>query len=380
MTRFCESVNGIMLCMKNRVCRCNSEGIASLMSGNERIRMVPSVNSRLPTCAHCKFNGDWSWRLYGLCWRCNALHSCESLVCEERLKWQQSQANAADRDDRVQSVRNRVYSIIYRCSISMQFVGVHLLLLRVNRACKTNTSVTVHHNLDEPLETAVVEQSGLRVVHCSSLTGLAVRLVVRGLLVPRWSALVWLFDSSLLHRWSIAGPSAGLAVPLSLVHRSSVCWCIARPSAGASRVRLLVWLFLCHSCIVRPSARLVAPASLVHRWSFSWSIAGPSAGPSRVPLFLCHSCIARPSGCCSVPRASLMRRSSACLCTARPSADASLVHLLVRLLESRSLLHRWVEGYRTSGRRGCSFGVAGEGIVKACSIESNGGSERKTAC
>ena len=118
-----------------------------------------------------------------------ALHSCESLVCEERLKWQQSQANAADRDDRVESVRNRVYSIIYRCSISMQFVGVQVFLLRVNRACKTNTSVTVHHNLDEPLETAVVEQSGLRVVHCSSLTG--------------------------------------LAVPLSLVHRSSVCWCIA---------------------------------------------------------------------------------------------------------------------------------------------------------
>ena len=94
-----------------------------------------------------------------------ALHSCESLVCEERLKWQQSQANAADRDDRVQSVRNRVYSIIYRCSISVQFVGVQLLLLRVNRACRTNRSVTVHHNLDEPLETAVVEQSGLPLVH-----------------------------------------------------------------------------------------------------------------------------------------------------------------------------------------------------------------------
>ena len=79
-----------------------------------------------------------------------------------------------------------------------------------------------------------------------------------------------------------------------------------------------------------------------------------------------------------------MRRSSACLCTARLPACAPLVHLLVRLmvrlLESRSLLHRWVEGYRTSGRRGCSFGVAGDGIVKACSIESNGGSERKTAC
>ena len=79
-----------------------------------------------------------------------------------------------------------------------------------------------------------------------------------------------------------------------------------------------------------------------------------------------------------------MRRSSACLCTARPSADASLVHLLVRLLvrllESRSLLHRWVGECGTIGRRGCSFGVAGEGVVKACSIESNGGSERKTAC
>ena len=75
-----------------------------------------------------------------------------------------------------------------------------------------------------------------------------------------------------------------------------------------------------------------------------------------------------------------MRRSSACLCTARLPADASLVRLLVRLLESRSLLHLWVEGYRTSGRRGCSFGVAGDGVVKACSIESSGESERKTAC
>ena len=250
MTRFCESVNGIMLCMKNRVCRCNSEGIASLMSGNERIRMVPSVNSRLPTCAPCEFNGDWSWRLYGLCWRCNALHSCESLVCEERLKWQQSQANAADRDDRVESVRNRVYSIIYRCSISMQFVGVQVFLLRVNRACKTNTSVTVHHNLDEPLETAVVEQSGLRVVHCSSLTGLAVRLVVRGLLVPRWSAVGLavrlVAPASLVHRWSVCW-SGCCSVPRAsrvrlLVHRASVCWCIARPSAGPSAGSPLVFL------------------------------------------------------------------------------------------------------------------------------------------
>ena len=226
--------------------------------------------------------------MYGLAIHYNLLYR---LCVKERLKWEESQVNAADRDDRVESVRNRVYSIIYRCSICAQFVGVHLLLLRVNRACKTNTSVTVHHNLDEPLETAVVEQSGLRVVHCSSLTGLAVRLVVRGLLVPRWSALVWLFDSSLLHRWSIAGPSAGLAVPLSLVHRASVCWCIC------------------------------------------WFTARLSAGPSvRV------------------------------------------------MIAGSSLLHRWVEGYRTSGRRGCSFGVAGDGIVKACSIESNGGSERKTAC
>ena len=216
--------------------------------------------------------------MYGLAIHYNLLYR---LCVKERLKWEESHANAADRDDRVESVRNRVYSIIYRCSISVQFVGVHLLLLRVNRACKTNTSVTVHHNLDEPLETAVVEQSGLRVVHCSSLTGLAVRLVVRGLLVHRWSGCCSVARASLVHRWSIAGPS---------------------------RVCLFVWLFLCPSCIVRPSARLVAPASLVHRWSFSWSIAGPSAGPSRVPLFLCHSCIARPSGCCSVPRASLMHR------------------------------------------------------------------------
>ena len=75
-----------------------------------------------------------------------------------------------------------------------------------------------------------------------------------------------------------------------------------------------------------------------------------------------------------------MRRSSACLCTARPSADASLVHLLVRLmvrlLESRSLLHRWVEGYGTSGRRGWSSSGAGDGVVSAY----NDGSERKTAC
>jgi len=68
----------------------------------------------------------------------------------ERLKWQQKCANAADRGDRVQSVRNRVYSIIYSSFISVQFVGVHLLLLRVNRACKACTAsiaVAVGSNL-----------------------------------------------------------------------------------------------------------------------------------------------------------------------------------------------------------------------------------------
>ena len=188
----------------------------------------------------------------------------------ERLKWEESQANAADRDDRVESVRNRVYSIIYRCSICAQFVGVHLLLLRVNRACKTNTSVTVHHNLDEPLETAVVEQSGLRVVHCSSLTGLAVRLVVRGLLVPRWSAV---------------GLAVRLVAPASLVHRWSfswsicwsICWCIAHPSVPLSLVhRASLWLLLCPSCIA--DASLVC--LLVHRSSVCLCTARPSDGPS----------------------------------------------------------------------------------------------------
>ena len=79
--------------------------------------------------------------------RCNPVYL---LWVIEILKWQESHANAADRGDSVQSVRNRVYSIIYRCSISMQFVGVHLLLLRVNRACKACTAsiaVAVGSNL-----------------------------------------------------------------------------------------------------------------------------------------------------------------------------------------------------------------------------------------
>ena len=137
MTGFCESVNGMLLCMKNRVCECNSEGVASLMSRNERIRRPSSANSRFPTCAPCEFSGDWSWRLHGLCWRCTLVYR---LYIMARLKRQQKCANAADRDDRVESVRNRVYSIIYRCSISVQFVGVQLLLLRVNHACKACTA------------------------------------------------------------------------------------------------------------------------------------------------------------------------------------------------------------------------------------------------
>ena len=233
---------------------------------------------------------------------CILLHP---LYIMERLKWQQKCANAADRGDRVQSVRNRVYSIIYRSSISVQFVGVQFFLLRVNHDCKANRVIAVDSNLDKPLEAVVVEQSRLPVVHCSSLPGL-------------------------LESWSVACSSiVGLGVALSLVHRASLCSSVPR----ASCVRLL-------------------DSSLLHRWS--------------------------------IAPASLMRRSSACLCTARPSADASLVHLLVRLmvrlLESRSLLHRWVGECGTIGRRGCSFGVAGDGIVKACSMESNGGSERKTAC
>ena len=154
----------------------------------------------------------------------------------ERLKWEESHANAADRGDQFQSVRNRVYSIIYSSFISVQFVGVQVFLLRVNRACKACTAsiaVAVGSNLDKPLEAVVVELSHLPVVHCSSLTGL-------------------------LESWSVACSSiVGLGVALSLVHRWSI--------AGPSRVCLFVWLFLCPSCIVRPSARLVAPASLVHR-------------------------------------------------------------------------------------------------------------------
>ena len=206
---------------------------------------------------------------------CILLHR---LYIMERLKWQQKCANAADRGDRVQSVRNRVYSIIYSSFISVQFVGVHLLLLRVNHACKACTAsiaVAVGSNLDKPLEAAVVEQSRLPVVHCSSLTGL-------------------------LESWSVA------------------C-----------------------SFIVRPSARLVAPASLVHRWSFSWSIAGPSAGPSRVPLAVALSLVhQRCIADASLVRL-LVHRSSVCLCTARPSDGPSVGVTIAAASLGRRVPHQW---------------------------------------
>ena len=157
-----------------------------------------------------------------------------------RLKWQQKCANAADRGDRVQSVRNRVYSIIYSSFISVQFVGVQVFLLPVNRACKACTAsiaVAVGSNLDELLEAVVVEQSRLPVVHCSSLPGL----------LESWSvacsSIVGLGVAlSLVHRWSIAGLSAGPSLVHLLVHRSSICSSVTR----ASRVPLAVALFLVH--------------------------------------------------------------------------------------------------------------------------------------
>ena len=195
--------------------------------------------------------------MYGLAMPCILLHP---LYIMERLKWQQKCANAADRGDRVQSVRNRVYSIIYRSSISVQFVGVQFFLLRVNHDCKANRVIAVDSNLDKPLEAVVVEQSRLPVVHCSSLPGLleswsvacssivglgvALSLVHRASLcssVPRASC-VRLLDSSLLHRWSIAGLSAGPSLVHLLVHRSSICSSVTR----ASRVPLAVALSHVH--------------------------------------------------------------------------------------------------------------------------------------
>ena len=72
----------------------------------------------------------------------------------------------------------------------MHFLGVHLLLLPVNHACKacetctTNRSVAVDNNLDEPLETTMVVSSGLRV------DGDGVRVVAVGREVEEPSAVV----------------------------------------------------------------------------------------------------------------------------------------------------------------------------------------------
>ena len=111
-----------------------------------------------------------------------------------RLKWQQKCANAADRGDRVESVYTRVYSIIYRCSISVQFVGVQVFLLRVNHDCKTNTSMTVDNNLDKPLEATMVELSRLRVDRHR------VRLVEVGGEVEESSAVVSASEERLVER------------------------------------------------------------------------------------------------------------------------------------------------------------------------------------
>ena len=163
--------------------------------------------------------------MYGLAMPCILLHP---LYIMERLKWQQKCANAADRGDRVQSVRNRVYSIIYRSSISVQFVGVQFFLLRVNHDCKANRVIAVDNNLDDPLEATMVELSGL-LVHCSSLTGLSVRLVVRGLLVCLF------FCHSCIAR-----------LPVRSTHRS----CTARLSAGPSVGVMIAAASLLHRCCI----------------------------------------------------------------------------------------------------------------------------------
>lgn len=76
----------------------------------------------------------------------------------------------------------------------MQFVGVHLLLLRVNRACETNRSMTVDDNLDELLEATMVELSGLRIDRNR------VRLVTVGREVEQTSAVVRASEERLVER------------------------------------------------------------------------------------------------------------------------------------------------------------------------------------
>ena len=121
-------------------------------------------------------------------------------------------------------------------------------------------------------------------------------------------------------------------------------------------------LFSCHRSIARASARTsVAGPLLVCHWSARASarpsarasVTRPSARSSLVRLSLvchssicscvCHSSVTRPSARASVTRLSLVRLSlvchssicsSVCSCIVRPS----LIHLLVRLLESGLLV------------------------------------------
>ena len=51
--------------------------------------MLSSANSRIPTCAHYKFNGDWicKWTaLVGVAMHCNALHSSLSVVPNDEIE------------------------------------------------------------------------------------------------------------------------------------------------------------------------------------------------------------------------------------------------------------------------------------------------------
>ena len=145
----------------------------------------------------CSLRIQWRLELplYGLAIHYILLYRLYILA---RLKWQQTQANAADRGDRVQSVRNRVYSITYRSSISVQFMGVQFFLLRVNHACETNRVIAVDNNLDKPLEATMVEQSRLRVDRYR------VRLVAVGGEVEESSAVVSASEERLVER-GVAG-------------------------------------------------------------------------------------------------------------------------------------------------------------------------------
>ena len=144
------------------------------------------------------------------------------------------------------------------------------------------------------------------------------RVVVRGLLVHRWSDCCSVAGPSLVHRWSIARLAVRLAVPLSLVHCASVC---------STR----------RSCIAGPSLVF----QLVHRWSICWCIAHPSVPLSLVHraslwLLLCPSCIADASLVCL-----LVHRSSVCLCTARPSDGPSVGVTIAAASLGRRVPHQW---------------------------------------